>query len=168
MPTHFFKPVILVFCIILPAWILYRLLVISWKKRNGQVSPLKNELLPAVFIVYTSILLVVTIVPASMSIFDNHGVAHLNIIPVINTYKQLVDTFTTGDRRGMNFALENIIGNIILFVPLGLLLPLVFPAIRTLQKVAVTSFLCSLSIEIIQFILKEFGTYRPQTLMTPF
>lgn len=53
---------------------------------------------------------------------------------------------------GQNFriAIENIMGNIIAFIPLGFLIPITFKRISKLKKIIIISFLISLLFEIIQ------------------
>lgn len=160
MQIQLLKPLLFIFGIILPAWIIYRWAIATRKKINGKGIQLQNELILVVFIMYISAGLELTIVPASISGFNNPREPGLNIIPVINTYKQLISTLAETDKTNTDFALENIIGNILLFLPLGIFLPCLFPAFNSIKKVAGICFLCSLSIELIQLILRQFGTYR--------
>jgi glycopeptide antibiotics resistance protein len=160
MQTRFLEPVLLIFGLILPAWLLYRLLKGGRQKRNGKNVNLKNELVLILFIIYVSIVLAATIAPASISGFNNPPEPGLNIIPVINTCRQFISTLADPDNINTDFALENIIGNIILFLPLGIFLPYLFPKFDSIKKVAAICFLCSLSIELTQLILRQFGTYR--------
>ncbi|MEP7144786.1 MAG: VanZ family protein [Ferruginibacter sp.] len=167
MPTQFLvlKPVLLIFGLILPAWILYRLLKVTWQRRNGKngytkAIDLKNELLLVLFIVYVSTVLTATIAPASISGINNPPLPDLNIIPLINTYKQFISTLGGLNNINMDVELEIIIGNIILFIPLGIFLPYIFPKINSIKKLSAICFLCSLSVELCQFVLRQLGTNR--------
>lgn len=50
------------------------------------------------------------------------------------------------------FVIENIVGNIVLFIPLGILLPILIPAFSFLSRVILTAFAVSLAFELIQLI----------------
>ncbi len=58
------------------------------------------------------------------------------------------------------FCLRNTLGNIALFLPLGILLPLLFPGFRSLGRVSVLAAFLSLSIETIQFFSAFIGNLR--------
>lgn len=160
MPIHFLRPLFLIFVLGLSSWIFYRLLVLVRKKKNGQTPDLKSELILTLFVIYISTVLELTIAPAPISFFGNHSGPVLNIVPVINTYKQFISTLTEPDSTDRDFALENIIGNVILFFPMGIFLPVVYRKINSIKKIAITCFLCSLAIEGTQLLLRRFGTYR--------
>jgi glycopeptide antibiotics resistance protein len=54
----------------------------------------------------------------------------------------------------------NTLGNVALFLPLGVLLPLVSNRFRLLKRVLVVALCMSLSIEAIQFVLRFLGNPR--------
>ncbi|MCP1150681.1 MULTISPECIES: VanZ family protein [Bacillus] len=74
---------------------------------------------------------------------DNLGSIH-NFIP----FKTIIVTL----EFGLTTFIKQIIGNVILFVPLGFILPILF-SFNQLRKVIYIGFLVSLSIELIQFVL---------------
>jgi glycopeptide antibiotics resistance protein len=51
-----------------------------------------------------------------------------------------------------SFAIQNIAGNIVLFVPLGIFLPILMPAFQSINKILAIGFFLSLSFELIQLI----------------
>jgi len=53
-----------------------------------------------------------------------------------------------------NIRIENVVGNIIGFVPLGFILPLLSTRFKEYKMIMLSSFLLSLSIELAQFVLK--------------
>ena len=71
---------------------------------------------------------------------------HANFIPFF-TIKLYLNT-----RLRAEYSFENLIGNIVLFIPLGILLPLLFKGTRALWKILIISFLVSLAFEVIQLI----------------
>jgi glycopeptide antibiotics resistance protein len=52
----------------------------------------------------------------------------------------------------IEYTIQNLVGNIILFMPIGFLIPAVYPPTRSTIKIVIISFFASLTIEIIQFI----------------
>jgi glycopeptide antibiotics resistance protein len=56
--------------------------------------------------------------------------------------------------------LRNTLGNIALFLPLGIMLPLLFNRFRSLKRVILLAAFLSLSIETIQFFSAFFGNFR--------
>lgn len=55
--------------------------------------------------------------------------------------------------EGFRIAIANIIGNIVAFIPLGFLLPIIFKRMRKLPKIILTSFSVSLLFEVIQLLI---------------
>ncbi|MEO5893249.1 MAG: VanZ family protein [Ferruginibacter sp.] len=160
MPIHFIKPAFLIFGIILPCWILYRLQAVAVQKKNGRIPNHQDEWVRALFIIYISTVAMLTIAPVSISVFGNNNGSRINTVPFVNTWSQFMSTLKETSKINRDFALENIIGNVLLFVPMGILLPVVFPKINSLKKVAAICLLSSLSIELIQLGLRRLGTYR--------
>ena len=160
MPSPFLKPILCFFSVILPTWMLYRLVIWGRLKRNGKSIRLKHELALTLFVMYVGAVLAITIAPASISSFNNPNAQKLNLVPLINTYEQYIDTLAKSDDVSTRFALENIIGNFILFIPLGIFLPAIFKQFGSLKQVVIACFLFSFAIELLQFSLRKFGIYR--------
>ena len=160
MSSPFLKPILYFFLIILPGWTLYRMVIWGRLKRNGKSVYLANELKLTLFVMYVGAVLAITIAPAAILSFNNPSAQKFNLIPFINTYKQYIDTLSEPNGISTRFALENIIGNFILFIPLGIFLPAIFKQLNSFKQVAIICFICSFAIELFQFILRKFGTYR--------
>ena len=160
MPVQLFQSLLLILFIILPLWVLYRVPVYKDLKKQGIKFLNVKERLLLIFIVYLGFVIALTIVPVQISAFQNPKEPGLNFIPFINTYQHLLYTISSPDNTMTNFALENIFGNILLFIPAGILLPCIFPAYRNAWKTAANCFYFSLTIELIQLLLRQFGTYR--------
>lgn len=67
-----------------------------------------------------------------------------NLIPMNTIFYYL------GGNEGFNIARENILGNVVAFGPLGFLLPLVFRGIKGFTTIILSSFILSLTFELIQ------------------
>lgn len=77
---------------------------------------------------------------------DQLGLKH-NFIP----FKIFFDAMSFGSLSfGFFILLKQVVGNIILFLPMGFVLPLIFTNIHTIRKVILIGFLASLSIELLQ------------------
>jgi len=77
-----------------------------------------------------------------------------------NTLVDLKLAFQYPEYLFARYTFQNFFGNIILFIPLGIFLPFLSFKYRLLIHVAVLAFICSASIETIQFIEGMFGIYR--------
>lgn len=73
-----------------------------------------------------------------------------NIIPFKNTMGYI----TEAENYNLDVILFNTLGNVLIFLPLGIFLPLLYKKYCTLSKVALASAIISLSIEILQFTLR--------------
>lgn len=73
-----------------------------------------------------------------------------NIIPFKNTYEYI----TRFDHYNLDIIINNTLGSVLIFLPLGIFLPLLFKKYSRLSKVIVASFVISFSIEFLQLVLK--------------
>lgn len=73
-----------------------------------------------------------------------------NIIPFHNTFGYIMGS----DRFNLDIILHNTVGNILIFVPLGVLLPILSKKYSTFSKVFVSGFKITFTIEILQFFLQ--------------
>jgi glycopeptide antibiotics resistance protein len=142
----------------LPFWILFRIIILS--KRFQRSVSLKRELILGLCFLYVIFVLAITVVPTPVSQFRDPTARDLNVVPVINTAKEFIANLSPKRNYMLGHSLENILGNIILFVPLGIFLPLLSARFYSLKKVLITAFFCSLSIEVIQYISVFWRSYR--------
>jgi glycopeptide antibiotics resistance protein len=111
-------------------------------------------------VVYLAAVVALTILPLRFSGFQNPKEPGINLIPFIHTYKDYIESLSSPDLARKDFALENIFGNLIIFIPLGIFIPAIFKRCRSIKMVSLVCFSCSLSIELIQLLLRVWGTYR--------
>ena len=154
------KPVLLFWSFIVPAWILYRLVMAMGNKRKVQDGGMKHELLLLLFVIYGTAVLAITIAPGSMHGINQPQGPKVNVIPFLNTYHNFKNTLADPSGEATIDSLENIIGNFFLFMPLGVLLPVIFSRINSAKQMAVIFLITAVSIELIQLVLRRFGTYR--------
>ena len=160
MFSNFLAPVLYVLKWILPAWIVYRSFWIVYQQHKKSAVKLKREILLFLLVAYIGSVVAVTIVPASIAGFNDPNAMRLNVLPIINTIKEYRQSLSEPNGTATRAALENITGNLMLFIPMGIFLPLLFKNIDSLKKVLIICLCCSISIEMTQFFLRAFGTFR--------
>lgn len=134
-----------VFIIVLSGWIIFRLAVclknktIDWKFEAKQIFFLINLIVIARFTFHPFSKVNGRIQPL---IFDAATALpfRVNLIPFVN----LMDYGSKSD------LLINLIGNFTMFIPSGIMLPLLYKNINSLKKVVLTGGAISLGIEILQ------------------
>jgi glycopeptide antibiotics resistance protein len=148
------------FCFTVPAWLLFRILKIVYSAQPGYEVALKKEILLFVFFVYISSVLLLTVVPLPETNYKNYESERINLVPVMRTFNEFMLTLTPAESYRFRPAMENIIGNFLLFFPAGILLPMLFKKADSLKRLAWIFFLSSFLIELMQFLLRLVGNYR--------
>ena len=153
------KSILFLAALTFPLWVATRFAInISRQRRNQQIL-LTREFILASFFLYIVFLAAITIVPLPMSRFRTPSSEDINLIPVLNLARCLVQK-PAGIPEGRKFCLENILGNIVLFFPLGIMLPLVHDKFSSIWKVLILAMLVSSGIELLQLVSRGFGSYR--------
>ncbi|HUS00686.1 MAG TPA: VanZ family protein [Chitinophagaceae bacterium] len=152
-----FKPTVILLSVIILLWVLFRIIWFSCKENSFSNISYKKEIRSLLFVLYTGFVLSVTLLPVPVTRVKNPGAVGINVIPVINTAKHFFSTLSPENSFKRSDAIENIIGNILLFIPLGIFL---FYSSFSLERVIIIAFSCSVCIELIQLISTEFGNYR--------
>jgi len=148
---------LLILATIIPMWWLMRLLYRSIYQA-GPYS-LQRESQNSVFLAYLVCLLCITLYPIPLVRIPSHGFSQVNLVPVKRTYSEL-NAILQSDRKSLALrSLQNIIGNLLLFFPLGIFLPMVL-SIRSFVKVFSIACGFSISIEFCQYLLRHFRIYR--------
>ena len=142
---------IIVALISMALWIIYRLYNVVKNKRIN----IAREIILFIFFVYFLFLLLLTIFKGGRIEFSNqfnsfmyreHGLLGIiNVVPI----KETINTFMHSE-TGMRNSLRNVIGNILVFMPLGFFIPLLFDKFNNLKKVLKVGCLSSLAIELSQ------------------
>lgn len=121
--------------IVLPIYFLIRFIYIN--KKNIKFN-IKKELILLIFIIYLTSLLSLTIIPR---ITNNKGI---NIIP----FKIVYDSIIELKNGNISYLIISFIGNIIIFIPYGLLLKTIYKLND--KKTILIGFLTTFLIEFIQ------------------
>ena len=136
-------------------WVTWRLAI--WRRRGGDIV---RELGMTVLFGWILIVVSLTFFPFRIVLYDWYGSA--NFVPFASIVQLITETVP-------GVAVQNILGNVVLFVPFGLLLPLLFDRMQTLPsllwRVAVMSvfieslqvFTRSRAVDVDDVILNTFG-----------
>lgn len=125
-------------------------------KRKGNRTNLLRYILFFILGVYLLLLIGVTLFPLDIS-FETPSY-HRNLIINYIPLKSIISDISTIGSTGFSLAFEiklfvmNIGGNILLLLPLGLFLPVLWKNLRNLKKIFFIGLITSLSIEVFQLI----------------
>ena len=135
----------------LPLWIIIRGVILLFRRKKGDKLNLYKEIITNLFVIYLFILIGVTIFPlrigstipylSNMSILEWYNI---NLIPFVDYYKNNI---------GVKGVIRNVGGNLILLSPFIFYLCIKFEKLRSIKLCMLTSFLISLSIELIQLFM---------------
>ena len=135
----------------LPLWIIIRGVILLFRRKKGDKLNLYKEIITNLFVIYLFIIIGVTIFPlrigstipylSNMSILERYNI---NLIPFVDYYKNNISV------KGV---IRNVGGNLILLSPFIFYLCIKFEKLRSIKLCMLTSFLISLSIELIQLFM---------------
>lgn len=107
--------------------------------------------------IYILMVVSVTLFPLE---FRESGSPTMNVVPVFNTLRDMQEVPRGMEGFMMRFWMVNIFGNIILLLPLGIFLPLLFKKFRSFKATVFGCCMASISIELIQYVSMYFGNFR--------
>lgn len=87
------------------------------------------------------------------------GTGSITLIPGVSTYRCFTHKGDTPSEE-LIFCIRNLLGNIALFVPLGLLIPLTVRKLSSIRSVLAIAMAVSVSIEAVQFAERWMGIVR--------
>ncbi|MFR9241609.1 MAG: VanZ family protein [Clostridium baratii] len=146
----------------IPLIIIFNILYIKSRKRSNLNLSLKHLIYKNLFILYILMVINVTIFPLVIDTQRAIDVfASTNFIPfkeTMSSFNGLSASFSTS--FAIKLFLINILGNIILFMPLGFLLPIINQNFNNIKSIFKISLFTTISIESFQFINSFFGGFR--------
>lgn len=129
-------------------------------KRNPNTSLLRHLLIFA-FGVYFLALIGVTLFPININnnIVNNNYILRINYIPFLSIVLYLcnINTLPISLSFRIAFLTKNIIGNILLLLPLSFFIPMLYPKINGLKTYFFIGLIASLSIESLQLLENILG-----------
>ncbi|HEX6039612.1 VanZ family protein [Longimicrobium sp.] len=147
-------PFLAVGAVAVPCWLAVRLHRV---RSPGIRLSVRREMLLLAFVVYLSGL-------ASATLTPNHGpraraeAAALVLRPDPASLTCSAPSLPRGSTE-RSFCVRNARGNVVLFFPFGLLLPLVWPGLRVRRGMQ-TALALSVGIELVQYLSRAWGSYR--------
>jgi glycopeptide antibiotics resistance protein len=116
-----------------------------------------NEMTRFLFVLYCLLVVSVTLFPLPIGFpysFENLS-AFINLIPFVSIWKQisLIGTAYDGDVLFMiRLIIRNVGGNILLFIPLGFLIPIIWKNVRHMKQILLIGMGVSVTIELLQLL----------------
>ncbi|MBU3136201.1 VanZ family protein [Clostridium gasigenes] len=122
-------------------------------EQKSKYKSISKFIIVCIFVAYIAIIFKIVVFKyhGFIDIFSTKSVSfrRLNLIP----FKLWVDFFENASGLGWAWAISNLFGNIIIFIPLGYLLPLIFKKAKNILPVACMAFVFSLVLESLQYVL---------------
>lgn len=151
----FFFPILVLSSIVVPCWLAFRL---YRHRTDGRPLSFHREILLLTFVVYLSGLAAVTLSPNPSSRVRAEGRGGIDLHPSMASLTCSAAFLPSGS-SARAFCMRNARGNVMLFFPLGILLPLVWRRLRFWRGIQVAIALSS-SIELLQYLSSAWGSYR--------
>lgn len=129
------------------------------KKKENWNPPVSNSMV-LLMSCYVASVAAFTIVPLPYSELHHDLRESINFEPIVNSVRTLLDTSRGKNRLLAMDALQNITGNILLFVPLGILLPIANHKFASYKRIFAIAACCSISIELTQLFSRLIHNYR--------
>jgi len=151
----FFFPFFVLSLIVVPCWLVFRLYHV---RGSGEPLSFRREFLLLILVFYFAGL-------ASATLGPNHGphasadtMVRIQLRPNLASLTCSSASLPRGSSARF-FCLYNAKGNLLLFVPLGILLPLVWTRLRFWSAIVI-ALAVSISIEALQYISAAWGSFR--------
>nr|WP_231505705.1 VanZ family protein [Bacillus sp. EB01] len=142
-------------------YLIVRSIFIVRRYRNQKTIYWFKEIINLLFSIYICLVVSVTLfpIPIGFEMDYKNFFRSINIVPLVSIIRNIsqVGTAYDGDVFFMiSLIVRNVVGNILLLMPFGFLLPIVSNKIRGLKSVAILGLAVSVTIELIQ-LLESFG-----------
>jgi glycopeptide antibiotics resistance protein len=151
----FLYPILVLALIVVPCWLVFR---VYRHRSRGQPLSFGRELLLLTFVVYLAGLAAVTLVPNRSDRLRAQGRGEIDLRPSVASLTCNSAAMPSGS-TARGFCVRNARGNFLLFLPLGILIPLVWRRLRLWQGIQI-AIAVSLSIELLQYLSSALGSYR--------
>jgi glycopeptide antibiotics resistance protein len=148
-------PFLVACAIVVPCWLIFRL----YRRRNpGNRISFLREILLLIFVAYLAGLVVATLTPNRSSRMLASGRGGIQLRPNLASLTCSSASMPEGS-TARGFCEHNARGNVMLFFPLGILIPLLWTHIRFRRGILI-AIAVSISIEIVQYLSSSLGSYR--------
>lgn len=151
----FAVPILVLSSIVVPCWLVFRL---YRHRTRGRAVSFRREILLLAFVVYLSGLAAATLTPNRSSRLLANGTGGIELHPKLASLTCSSAHLPPGS-TAQAFCVHNARGNVMLFFPLGVLIPLVWRRLRFWWGMGIAIAL-SCSIELVQYLSSAWGSYR--------
>jgi glycopeptide antibiotics resistance protein len=148
-------PILVLSAIVIPCWVVYRL---YRHRTGGHPLSLPREILLLIVVLYLSGLAAVTLVPSHPSRVLAEASVGIDVHPNLTSLTCSTANVPQGS-TARAFCVRNARGNVLLFFPLGILIPLVWRHLRFWKGIQI-AIATSVSIELVQYLSRAWGSYR--------
>jgi glycopeptide antibiotics resistance protein len=150
----FFMPFLVLSAITVPCWLVFRL----YRRMSGHRPSFQREILLLTVVLYLSGLAAATLTPSHPSRAVREATAGVELRPDLGSLTCSAAILPKGS-TARAFCVRNARGNVWLFFPLGVLIPLVWSHLR-FRRALLIAIALSFSIELLQFLSRALGSYR--------
>ena len=144
--------IFIVFCFI--CYIVVRVMILGLKQQRSLVW--FKELIRFLFVLYILMVVSVTLFPLYIGVpHEEFSSGFINYMPLISIFRDIsqVGIAYSGDTLFMiKLIVRNVGGNILMLMPLGFLMPLLWEKFKRLKNMIMMGLFISLSIESLQFV----------------
>lgn len=151
----FFFPFAVLSAIAVSCWLAFRL---YWHLARHHPLSIRREIVLLTVVVYLAGLVTATLTPNRSSQLRAEGRGGLELRPNLASLTCSSANLPRGS-TARAFCLHNARGNVMLFFPLGILIPLVWRRLRFSRRILIVAGL-SFSIELVQYLSSAWGSYR--------
>ena len=151
----FFFPFLVLCAIAVPCWLVFRL---YRHRTRGHRLSFYREIVLLTFLVYLVGLATATLTPNRSSRLLAEGRGGIELRPNLSSLTCSSASLPRGS-TAQAFCVHNARGNLMLFFPLGILIPLVWRRLRFWTGIQIAIAL-SFSIELLQYLSSAWGSYR--------
>jgi glycopeptide antibiotics resistance protein len=148
----FFFPFLVLSAIAVPCWLVFRLYLL---RTSGHRLSFRREILLLTFVVYLSGLATATLIPNHNSRSAAEAAMGIDLRPSLASLTCSSATLPRGS-TARAFCVHNAKGNVVLFFPLGILIPLVWSRLRFWRGVQI-AIAISVSIELVQYLSRAWS-----------
>jgi glycopeptide antibiotics resistance protein len=148
-------PILVLSSIVVPCWLVFRLFR---HRTGGHPLSFRREILLLTFVVYLSGLAAATLTPNRSPRLIAEGTGRMELHPSLASLTCSSANLPRGS-TAQAFCVHNARGNVMLFFPLGILIPLVWRHLRFWRGIQIAIAL-SFSIELLQYLSSAWGSYR--------
>ena len=151
----FVFPILVLSLIVVPCWLVFRL---YRHRTRGQPLSFQREILLLILVLYLSGVAAATLSPNRSSRLRAEGRGGIELRPRLASLICSSANLPSAS-RARAFCLHNARGNVMLFFPLGLLVPLLWTHLRFWRVIEIAIAL-SMGIELLQYLSSAWGSYR--------